>query len=59
MISGTVGLLSREVEVGGFRRLSRVLSALPPAGGHVASYHIWISQLSLVLSFLLSPLHGV
>lgn len=31
---------------------------LPQAGGHGASYHSWLSQLSSVLSYLLSPLCG-
>lgn len=31
---------------------------LRPAGGHVAFYQSCILQLGLVLSYLLSPLHG-
>lgn len=59
MISGKVGLLSREVEEGDSDASAGSSQPLPPAGGHVALYRIWISQLSLVPSFLLSPLHGV
>lgn len=51
-------LLSREVVEGGSRCLSRVLSAPPTGRWAGAFYHSWLSELSSVLSYLLSPLRG-